>query len=100
MLSASEATSGAYAQDVNSWTVFFLLVAWEYRNQSKRELSGASSPSPQAAPRVGSRSLARQPPWSFEAQSARRACRCTEQVGQEPIVLRFTANDAVAMAAD
>ena len=26
--------------------------------------------------------------------------RCTEQVGQEPIVLRFTANDAVAMAAD
>ena len=42
MLSASEAWPGAYVQDVNGWTVFFLLVAWESRDQVKRELSGAS----------------------------------------------------------
>jgi hypothetical protein len=98
MLSASEAWPGADGQDVNSWTVFFLLVAWEDRDQSKRELSGASSSSSQAAPVVGSRSLARPLPWLFEAPPARRACRCREQV--DPIVLRFTAEDAKAMAAD
>jgi hypothetical protein len=100
MLSASEAWLGTDVQDVKGWMVFFLRVAWEDRNQSTRELSAASGPSLQAAPIVGSRSLARQPPWSFEAQPARRACRWGEQVGQELVVLRFTANDAVAMAAD
>jgi hypothetical protein len=53
MLSASEAWPGAYVQDVNNWMLVFLLVAWEYRNQSKPELSGASYPSSQAAPVVG-----------------------------------------------
>ena len=53
MLSASEARPDAYVQDVNSWTVFFLLVAWESSDQAERELSGASSPSSNAAPGVG-----------------------------------------------
>jgi hypothetical protein len=53
MLSASEARPDAYARDVNGWTVFFLLVAWESRDQAKRDLRGASSPSSQAAPVVG-----------------------------------------------
>jgi hypothetical protein len=77
MLSASEARPDAYARDVNGWTVFFLLVAWESSDQAKRDLRGASSPSSQAAPVVGSRSFSRQPPCSFEAQPARRACRLT-----------------------
>ena len=78
MLSASEAWPGTDVQDVNGWTLFFLLVAWEDRDQSKRDLSGASYPSSPAAPVVGSRSLAQQPPWSFEAPPARRACRYGE----------------------
>jgi hypothetical protein len=53
MLSASEARPGTDVQAVNSGTVFFLLVAWEYGDQSNRDLSGASSPSSQAAPGVG-----------------------------------------------
>jgi hypothetical protein len=52
MLSASEARPDAYARDVNSWRVFFLLVAWESSDQVKRELSGDSSPSSPAAPIV------------------------------------------------
>ena len=77
MLSASEARPGPDVQNVNGWRLVFLLVAWDCRDQSKRELSGASYPSSQAAPVVGQRSLARQPPWSFEASPARRACRCS-----------------------
>jgi hypothetical protein len=81
MLSVSEAWLGAYVQDVNGWMMFFLLVAWEDRSQSNRELSGASSPSSPAAPGVGSRSFSRQPPWSFESPPARRACRCSGRRG-------------------
>jgi hypothetical protein len=76
-----EAWPGAYVQDVNNWMLFFLLVAWEYRNQSKPKLSGAFYPSSQAAPVVGERSLARQPPWLFEAPPARRACRYGNRYG-------------------
>jgi hypothetical protein len=47
MLSASEAWPGACVQDVNGWTVFFLLVAWESRDQAKRGLSGAPPPARQ-----------------------------------------------------
>jgi hypothetical protein len=50
MLSASEARPGTDVQAVNGWMLFFLLVAWESRNQLKRDLRGASSPSSQAAP--------------------------------------------------
>jgi hypothetical protein len=96
MLSASEAWPDAYAQDVNSWRVFFLLVAWESSDQAERELRGASYFSLQAAPVVGSRSFSQQPPWSFEAQPARRACRYTERV--DSVVLRFTSDDVVALA--
>jgi hypothetical protein len=53
MLSASEARPGTDVQAVNGWMLFFLLVAWESRNQLKRDLRGASSPSSQAAPVVG-----------------------------------------------
>ena len=53
MLSLSEAWPGASVQDVNSCTVFFRLVAWESSDQAERELSGASSPSSNAAPGVG-----------------------------------------------
>ena len=77
MLSASEARPGPDVQDVNNWILFFLLVAWEYRNRSKPELSGASYPSSQAAPVVGERSLARPLPWLFDAPPAGRACRCS-----------------------
>ena len=98
MLLAFETWPGAWVQDVNGWPLFFLPVAWESSDQSKRELSGASSPSLPAAPVVGSRSLARPLPWSFEAQPAHRACRCSEQ--DDSILLRFTAEDAVALAAD
>ena len=97
MLSASEARPGPDVQNVNGWTMFFLRVAWESRNQSKRELSGASSSSSQAAPVVGSRSFSQQPPWLFEAQPARRACRYAEQI--DPVVDQFTAKDVVALAA-
>jgi hypothetical protein len=47
MLSASEAWPGTYVQDVNGWTVFFRLVAWESSDQAKRELSGAPPPARQ-----------------------------------------------------
>jgi hypothetical protein len=75
MLSASEAWPGTDVQDVNNWTLLFLVVAWGSCYQAKRDLSGASYPSSPAAPVVGSRSLAQQPPWLFEAPPARRACR-------------------------